>query len=346
MLKKQCLRQDSSVQTLHSAEPEQKKKIPILHLLKNHCRVKHLSYRTEQTYCGWVRRFFNFHNQKGRAPLSLYDMGRQEVEAFLTHLALDRNVSASTQNQAFNALIFLYKNVIPKDLGEIDAIRAKKSTRLPVVLSREEVRSILKCLSGQEWLMVSFLYGCGLRLMEVLRLRIKDIDTEKLSITVRCGKGDKDRIVMLPEVVIESLKRQMLKAADLHKQDTNDKIPVSLLDGLERKYPGIPYEWGWYWIFPARKRGIDPISKKLKRHHLHETALQRTVKQAVRRAKIIKPAGCHTFRHSFATHLIEDGVDIRTVQELLGHKDIRTTQIYTHVLNRGCSVKSPLDGLI
>lgn len=334
------------VQTLHTAEPEQKKKIPILQLLRNHCRVKHLSYRTEQSYSGWVRRFFTFHNSKGKAPLSLYDMGRQEVEAFLTYLALDRNVSASTQNQAFNALLFLYKNVIPKDLGEIDAIRAKKSTRLPVVLSREEVRSILKYLSGQEWLMVSLLYGCGLRLMECLRLRIKDIDIEKLSIIVRCGKGDKDRVVMLPEVVVESLKRQMLKASDLHKQDAIDKIPVSLLDGLERKYPGIPYEWGWYWIFPARKRGIDPISKKLKRHHLHETALQRTVKQAVRRAKIIKPAGCHTFRHSFATHLIEDGVDIRTVQELLGHKDIRTTQIYTHVLNRGCSVKSPLDRLI
>lgn len=338
------MQQAATARTLHTAaQPQEQKKTSVLDLLRRHCRVKHLSHSTEKTYCEWIKRFW-LHIGQGKR--SLYDMGRAEIEAYLTHLAVQRHVSASTQNQAFNALLFLYRHVIPKDLGEIDAIRAKKSRRLPVVLTQAEVKAILGKLHGEAWIMGTLLYGCGLRLMECLRLRVKDVDFEKCAITVRCGKGDKDRIVPLPEVTASALQKHLDRVKRFHAQDAKDHIPVSLLEGLERKYPNIPFEWGWYWIFPARKRGNDPRSGKLKRHHLHETALQRTVKEAVRAAKIIKPAGCHTFRHSFATHLIEEGVDIRTVQELLGHKDIRTTQVYTHVLNRGCAVKSPADRLL
>jgi len=334
-------------QTLHTEGKQPGKKIPVLDLMRNHCRVKHLSYRTEQTYCQWVRGFFRYHNKKSQTRKSLYDMGRPEIEQYLTYLAVDRKVSASTQNQAFNALLFLYRNVIPKDLGEIDAVRAKQSRRLPAVLSREEIKSVLNRLQGVEWLITTLLYGCGLRLMECMRLRVKDIDFSAHSITVRAGKGDKDRIVPLPEKIIDPLQRHLRKVAEIHKQDAKDRLPVSCIEpGLERKYPKIPYEWGWYWVFPARKRAEDPRTKKIKRHHLHETAIQRIVKAAIRKAGIIKHASCHTFRHSFATHLIEDNVDIRTVQELLGHKDIKTTQIYTHVLNRGVSTRSPLDRLI
>ncbi len=338
------MQQTAAVQTQHTSnqQPEQSK-IPILDLLRRHCRVKHLSYSTEKTYCGWVKAFWHFHQKSGKR--SLYDMGRPEVEEYLTDMAVRKHVSASTQNQAFNALLFLYRNVIPKDLGEIDAIRAKKSRRLPVVLTQAEVKAILGQLHGEAWLMGTLLYGCGMRLMEVLRLRVKDVDFDRHTITVRLGKGDKDRIVPLPDVTAGPLKKHLERVRKLQEIDAKDRIPVSLLEGIERKYPNIPFEWGWYWVFPARKRGIDPRSGKLKRHHLHETALQRNVKEAVRAANVIKPAGCHTFRHSFATHLIEDGHDIRTVQELLGHADVRTTQIYTHVMNRGCSVKSPMDRL-
>lgn len=324
---------------------KERPKTPVLQLVRNHCRVKHLSYSTEKTYCGWIKSFFAYFNE--RAKRSLYDMGRAEVEQYLTHLAVDLRVSASTQNQAFNALLFLYRNVIPKDMGDINAVRAKRSRRLPTVLTRTEVAAILGKLHGTDWIMTALLYGCGLRLTEVLRIRVKDIDfDEKHAITVRCGKGDKDRIVPLPEVLLSPLQKHLARIRRFHEMDAKDRIPVSLFDGLDRKYPNIPYEWGWFWVFPARKRGIDPISNKLKRHHLHETALQKIVHSAVRAAGICKPAACHTFRHSFATHLIEDGYDIRTVQELLGHKDIRTTQIYTHVLNRGISIKSPLDRMV
>lgn len=342
--------QQATVQRLHTVDqtkkPLQQAKTPVLQLLRNHIRVKHLSYSTEQTYADWVRRFWLFHNIGKPQKRSLYDMGRAEVEAFLTHLALARKVSASTQNQAFNALLFLYRNVIPKDMDGINAVRAKQSRRLPCVLTRQEVSAILGNLHGTDWLMGSLLYGCGLRLTEVLRIRVKDIDFSQHTITVRCGKGNKDRIVPLPDVVSDPLQKHLERIKPFHIQDAKDKIPVSLLDGLDRKYPNIPYEWGWYWVFPARKRGIDPRSGKLKRHHLHETALQRSVKDAVRAAKVCKPAGCHTMRHSFATHLIEDGYDIRTIQELLGHKDVRTTQIYTHVMNRGVAVRSPLDRMV
>lgn len=340
--------QQQAVQRLHTApqQAEQKAtpKTPVLELVKRHICVKHLSYSTEKTYCAWIREFWAFH-QRG-TKRSLYDMGRPEVEAFLTHLAVQRRVSASTQNQAFNALLFLYRNVIPKDLDNINAVRAKQSRRLPTVLTQAEVKAVLANLHGEAWLMGSLLYGCGLRLTEVLRIRVKDVDFDRHSITVRQGKGDKDRIVPLPSVVAEPLKKHLIRIRKFQEQDAKDRIPVSLLDGLDRKYPNIPFEWGWFWVFPARKRATDSRDGKLKRHHLHETALQRTIKSAVRAAKICKPAGCHTFRHSFATHLIEDGVDIRTVQELLGHKDVRTTQIYTHVLNRGVATRSPLDRIL
>jgi integron integrase len=310
-------------------------------MLRNACRVKHLSYRTEQTYSHWLRRFSLFHNHR---PLSA--MGGPEITAFLTSLAVDRKVSAATQNQALNALVFFYKNVVPTDLGNIDAIRAHRSRRLPVVLTVTEVAAIMERLQGDDWLMAMLLYGCGLRLTECLRLRVKDVDFDRMTITVRCGKGDKDRQVMLPEVVREPLRRHILGIEALHRQDRAAKIPVSLIpESLERKYPLTPFSWGWFWVFPARKRAVDPVSGKIKRHHLHETALQKIVKEAVRAAKIVKPCGCHTLRHCFATHLLESGADIRTVQELLGHASVITTQIYTHVTRTGCGTMSPADRL-
>ena len=334
------MQQAAQKQTQHLGLVE-KPKSKLLDIVRNHCRLQHKSYRTEKTYCDWIKRFFLFN---GKQSLAL--AGKEEIEKFLTYLAVERKVSASTQNQAFNALIFLYKYVIPKELGEINAMRAQRSKRLPVFFTQDEVQAILKQLRGTEWLMTALLYGCGLRLMECLRLRVKEIDFVMKTITVRCGKGDKDRVVTLPDSVIEPVKKQLDSIKWLHERDRQDRIPVSCLEGLERKYPNIPYEWGWFWVFPARKRAIDPISRQIKRHHLHETALQRIVKIAIRKAGIIKLAGCHTFRHSFATHLLQAGTDIRTIQELLGHKHLETTQIYTHVLNRGCSVKSPMDRLI
>ena len=329
-------------QALHTkAGPKPEPKA--IQMLRNACRVKHLAYSTEKTYCYWVRFFSHHHN---RRPLS--QMGGPEVEAFLTYLATERRVSASTQNQAMNALVFFYKHVLPVDLGNIDAIRAKKSRRLPVWFTRDEVRSIMaQLLPGSvDWIMVNLLYGCGLRLMECLRLRVKDIDLAQRSITVRCGKGDKDRVVTLPDKVVEPLQRHLARVEELHREDVAAGIPLSCIpESLMRKYPGIASSWSWYWIFPARKRAVDPQSGQTKRHHLHETALQKTVKTAIRRAKVMKHAGCHTFRHSYATHLLQDGHDIRTVQELLGHAHVTTTQIYTHVLGKGCAVASPADRL-
>jgi integron integrase len=326
------------LQPLHTAtgpRPEPK----AIQMVRNACRVRHLSYRTEQSYCHWLKRFSLFHH---RRPLS--QMGRPEIEAFLTHLAVDRQVAASTQNQAFNALLFFYTRVLPTDLGQIDAIRAKKPKRLPEVFTRSEVAAIMASLHGTDWLMGMLLYGCGLRLTECLRLRIKDVDFARHAITVRMGKGDKDRMVPLPDAVALPLRKHLDKVADLHRQDAADRTPVSLIpDGLARKYPGVPHEWAWFWVFPARKRAIDPRTGEIKRHHLHETALQRAVKTAIRKAGIAKHGGCHTLRHSFATHLLEAGYDIRTVQELLGHASVTTTQIYTHVISRACAVKSPAD---
>jgi integron integrase len=317
-----------------------KKESPFLNRLRDIIRTKQYSIRTEKSYVDWVRRFILFHNK--RHP---EELGETEVGEFLTYLAVKRQVSPSTQNQALNALVFLYRYMLNKPLGDIlDAVRAKRPQRLPVVLARDEVRSLFHHLDGPHWLPGCLLYGSGLRLMECLRLRVKDLDFEHLVITVRSGKGGKDRIVTLPEPCIEPLKRQLQAVRSLHEKDLQDGFgAVWLPFALARKYPEAPKSWGWQYVFPASRRSVDPRSGVTRRHHLDASCLQRAIKLAVRKAGITKPASCHTLRHCFATHLLERGMDIRTVQEQLGHKDIRTTQIYTHVLNRGGNaVVSPL----
>lgn len=300
-----------------------------------------LSLRTEEAYLAWIRRFILANGI--RHPR---EMGALEVEGFLTGLAVHGKVSASTQNQALSALLFLYREVLGLDLPWMENIRrAKHPERLPVVLSRDEAATLLAQMSGQTWLMAALLYGAGLRLLECLRLRVKDIDFARKEITVRRGKGGKDRRTMLPSVAVEALQRQLVEARRLHERDLAAGFgEVWLPDALARKYPNAAREWAWQYVFPARRRSSDPRSGVVRRHHANEAALQRAVKRAVREAEIDKPATCHTLRHSFATHLLEAGQDIRTIQELLGHKDVSTTQIYTHVLNRGGQgVISPLD---
>lgn len=313
----------------------------LLDRMRGRMRRLGLSIRTEEVYVGWVRRFI-LANAK-RHPR---DMGAREVERFLTGLAVRGHVSASTQNQALSALLFLYREVLQQELPWMDGIhRAKRPKRLPVVLSREEVAALLGEMEGVTWLMASLLYGAGLRLMECVRLRVQDVDFVRREITVRQGKGGKDRRTMLPTSSVEALQNQMAEARRVHKRDLDAGFgAVWLPDALARKYPGAAREWAWQYVFPASARSTDPRSGVTGRHHLDETVLQRAVKQAVRRARIDKPATCHTLRHSFATHLLEAGHDIRTIQELLGHRDVSTTQIYTHVLNRGGQgVLSPLD---
>jgi integron integrase len=291
----------------------------------------------------WIKRFIFFHGK--RHP---QDMGEVEVGQFLSALATASHVGASTQNQALNALLFLYRAVLDRPIGYVNGVvRAKRPTRLPVVLTRQEVRAIIQEMEGVEQIMATLLYGAGLRLMECLRLRVQEIDFGSNQITVRAGKGDKDRVTMLPTSVVEPLRRHLEKVKSLYQQDFERGIGgASLPHALERKYPNAPKEWAWQFIFPASKLSLDPRSGKWRRHHLHESVLQKAVKEACRRAVITKHAGCHTFRHSFATHVLEDGYDIRTVQELLGHKDVNTTMVYTHVLNRGGrGVKSPADRL-
>jgi len=280
----------------------------LLDQVRDAIRVKHYSIRTEQAYLHWVRSFILFHKKRHPA-----EMAEAEISQFLTHLAVDRKVAASTQNQALSALLFLYSQVLKKEVGEFENLqRVRKPSRLPVVLTREEV-------NGQEWLMASLLYGSGLRLMECLRLRVKDVDFGYQQIVVRDGKGQKDRVTMLPAALTEPLKRHLEKIQALHQQDLREGFgEVWLPDALPEKYPRAPKEWGWQYVFPARNRSTDPRSGKVRRHHHDEDGLQRAVKQAVRAAGLTKPASCHTFRHSFATHLLEAGYDIRTVQELLG----------------------------
>lgn len=327
-------------QILHSA-PQQKPRV--LDLIRNTCRVKGYSPKTADAYCDWVKRFSFYHH---RRPLS--EMGTAEVEQFLTHLAIDHNVAASTQNQALNALIFLYKHVIPREIGKLDAVRAKKPKRLPTVFTVSEVRSILVELYGVDWLMGSLLYGCGLRLNECLNLRVKDIDFERSTVMVRDGKGGKDRVVPLPRVVAEPLQNHLARLAELHRQDVAKGIGVSLPGALHKKYPEAPFAWGWYYVFPARKACTDErwaSPKKPLRHHLHETALQRSIKEAIRKSGVVKHGGCHTFRHSFATHLLQAGYNVLQVKELLGHSDVKTTMGYLHLMDTGCNVKSPMDKL-
>jgi integron integrase len=304
-------------------------------------RLKHYSLRTEEVYLGWIRRFVLAHGR--RHPREL---GAPEVEGFLSGLAVQGKVSASTQNQALSALLFLYRQVLGIELPWLDGVvRAKRPQRLPTVLSREEVTRVLACMEGRTWLLASLLYGTGMRLMEALRLRVKDVDFDRMEITVRDGKGGKDRHTMLPRALLEPLRRETERAATLHAADLAVGFgAVWLPHALARKYPNAPREPGWQYVFPAARRSRDPRDGVERRHHFDDGLLSRALKRACRDAGVAKPVSAHTLRHSFATHLLEAGQDIRTVQELLGHKDVATTQIYTHVLNRGgLGVVSPLD---
>ncbi|CAN5557987.1 integron integrase [soil metagenome] len=316
-------------------------KSPFLEAVRGLIRVKHLSYRTEEAYINWIRRFILFHNK--RHP---EEMGADEVRAFLTHLAVEGNVAASTQNQAFAALLFLYREFLEKPLdGLRDVVRAKMPQRLPDVLTKDEVRRVLAFLSGEKWLVANLLYGAGLRLKEVLRLRVKDMDFEYRQIMVRDGKGAKDRVTVLPETAAAPLMEHLSRVRLLHEEDLRLGFgEVFLPFALERKYPNANREWIWQYIFPAAKRSPDPRSDKMRRHHLSENIIQRHFKIAVGQASITKKASPHILRHSFATHLLEAGYDIRTIQNLLGHSDVRTTMIYTHVTKRGgFGVRSPAD---
>jgi integron integrase len=313
----------------------------LLEQARDAIRIRHYSIRTEQAYLRWMKHFILFHNKRHPA-----EMGEQEVTAFLSHLAVNRHVSSSTQNQALAAILFLYKEVLKHPLDWMDNIqRAKKPTRLPLVFTREEVRAILVHLEGSKWIVGALLYGAGLRLLECLRLRVKDIDFGYKQIMVRDGKGAKDRITMLPAAVEVPLERHLTKVKALHELDLREGYgEVFLPNALARKYSNAAAEWAWQYVFPAAKRSVDPRSNAVRRHHIPESVIQKSVKAAIRNAGIAKPGSCHTFRHSFATHLLEGGYDIRTVQELLGHKDVTTTMIYTHVLNKGGKgVRSPID---
>jgi len=304
-------------------------------------RIKHYSLRTEKTYIGWIRRYILFHDKRHPAG-----MGRPEVETFLTHLAVDRHVAAATQNQALNALLFLYREVLDIDLPWMeDVVRAKRPQRLPEVLSVQEVARVLSHMEGINRLMASLLYGSGLRLMEAVRLRIKDVDFEYQQIKVRGGKGAKDRVTPMPQRIAGELQDQIDRVSHLHEQDLRAEYgSVQLPDALDVKYANAATELSWQFVFPSARLSVDPRSGETRRHHVNEKNLQRAVKTAVRKAGINKKASCHTFRHSFATHLLERGSDIRTVQELLGHKNVQTTMLYTHVLKRGGhGVVSPLD---
>jgi integron integrase len=307
-------------------------------------RLRHLSPRTEEAYLGWMRRFYRFHG--GRDPEQL---GAEHVTAFLNALAIRSRVSASTQNQALTALLFLYRDVLRVELSWLDdLVHAKVPSRLPVVLSEEEVRSVLGQMEGVPRLMASLLYGCGLRLLECCRLRVKDIDFGRNHVMVRSGKGDKDRLTMLPGALKRELAAHLEATRAQHQRDlSNGAGWVELPGALARKLPAAGREWPWQWAFPATRPYFDRETGQRRRHHLHETVVQRAVRRAVLASGIPKRATCHTFRHSFATHLLEHGSDIRTVQELLGHKDVATTMIYTHVLNRGpAGVRSPIDRLL
>jgi len=316
------------------------KKPRLLEMVRRAIRTRHYSYKTEKAYVFWVRRFVHFHGR--RHPRELREA---EVGEFLTHLAVDRRVAAATQDQALNALVFLYRHVIEEPLGDLPPVkRSMRMQRVPVVLSVDEVGAVLAGLEGVYWLVGGLLYGSGLRLREAVCLRVKDLDFPRLAVIVRDGKGGKDRVVTLPPELVDPLQRHLAIRRDEHRRDVARGFgSVYLPHALERKYPKAPFEWGWQFVFAARSPARDPRSGVVRRHHVHESAVQKAIKRAVRATGIHKPATCHTLRHSFATHLLERGMDIRTVQEQLGHRDVKTTQIYTHVLNRGgLAVVSPL----
>lgn len=320
--------------------PDGPKQPRLLDRVRDAIRARHYSRRTEKAYVGWIRRFIFFHNVKHPDH-----MGTPEIVSFLTHLASTARVSASTQNQAFSALLFLYREVLGRELSGLDAaVRAKRPTRLPLVLAPEEVAAVLHRLRGTPTLMAALLYGSGLRVLECCRLRVKDIGFPRHEILVRDGKGREDRTTILPSELVLPLEQHLVRVRRLHELELSDGGgSVDLPDALERKYPRAAWEWGWQWVFPATRQRRASASGLRRRHHLHESVLQRAFKEAVRDAGINKPATCHSLRHSFATHLLEAGYDIRTIQELLGHSDVSTTMIYTHVLNRGGrGVRSPL----
>ena len=317
---------------------------PFLQQVVDAIRVRHYSRRTEEAYVGWVRRYILFHGKRHPAQMAEVEVGR-----FLSHLATERDVSASTQNQALNALVFLYSQVLDRPLGQIGGVvRAKSAQRLPVVLTPAEVARVIGALRGVHWLIACLLYGSGLRLMEALRLRVKDLEFSHRAVIVRDGKGAKDRVVTLADELIEPLRRHLENRRVLFDQDIADGCgDVYLPHAIDRKYPNASREWAWQYAFPSSRPSLDPRSGARRRHHLDESTIQKAVKQAIRNANIQKPASCHTLRHSFATHLLESGADIRTVQEQLGHVDLRTTQIYTHVLKRGGNaVRSPLGAVL
>jgi integron integrase len=306
-------------------------------------RARHYSPRTERAYVSWVRRYLLFHH--GQHPDQL---GIPEVARYLSHLATQAHVSASTQNQAFSALLFLYRDVLGRELAGLeDVTRAKRPVRVPLVLAREEVQAVLRRMQGTFWLMGALMYGAGLRVLECCRLRVKDLDFARGELTVHDGKGRKDRVTVLPGRLIPLLEAHLERVRERHTADlARGAGGVLLPDALDRKYPSASKEWCWQWVFPATRHYTEETTGECRRHHVHESALQREFATAVRAAGIAKPATCHTLRHSFATHLLETGYDIRTIQELLGHSDVATTMIYTHVLNRGGrGVRSPLDGL-
>jgi integron integrase len=318
--------------------------ITLLDQVRRAIRTRHYSYRTEEAYIGWIRRFVLFHLQ--RDPT---EMGAVEVSRFLTSLAVERHVAASTQNQALAAILFLYKDVLDRDPGWVDdMVRAKRPQRLPVVLTQQEVQALLAALDGVPWMLGTLLYGSGLRLMECLRLRVKDVNFDRGEMVVREGKGNKDRVTMVPSAVVPKLRTHLERVRKQHEADVAAGFGrVGLPDALARKYPRADREWGWQWVFPSSTISADPRTGERRRHHLHETVPQRAIREAARRAGMTRPVGPHTLRHCFATHLLEAGYDIRTVQELLGHSDVRTTMIYTHVLNRGGrGVQSPVDRLL
>jgi integron integrase len=313
----------------------------LLEVAKEKMRTRHFAYRTEQIYLHWIRRYVNFHDR--RHPRGL---GHEGVEKFLSHLAVDAKVGASTQNQALQALLFLYRQVLDIDLPWLENVtRASRPKRLPVVLTPSEVRAVLAQLEGTTWLVANLLYGSGLRLMESLRLRVKDVVMERCELIVRDAKGGKDRVTVLPGTILHALRVHLQKLRVRFEQQRAAGAPgVSLPTALMRKYPNASTQWGWQYVFPADSYCEDVYSGRPIRHHMHEKVMQRAVQAAVRSAGILQPASCHTFRHCFATHLLEAGCDIRTVQELLGHADVRATMLYTHVLGKGAmGVKSPLD---
>ena len=313
----------------------------LLDQVSDKIRLRHYSYRTEKTYKHWIKHYILYYNKTHPDKLD-----GESLNQYLTYLAKEKNVSASTQNLARNAILFLYKHVLQKDIGDAKSyVIAKRSKKIPTVFSQDETKRVIAQLEGRNALVVKLLYGTGMRISECLQLRIKDVDFDQNLIVVRDGKGEQDRVTMLPESLRDLIKYQIDRVVYLHELDQKKDVPGAFIPySIEKKYPNAGKELGWYFLFPGKSLSKDPVSGIMRRHHVHESNIQRSVKKAIRHAGIHKQAGCHTFRHSFATHLLENGYDIRSVQELLGHKDVRTTMIYTHVMQKGpLAIKSPLD---